>query len=267
MGKITLLNSIYKDSISINGVTIYSYNCNYPKSFDIYIDDNRVYSESNAYQLNGEDNSMTINFSSRKGNKLKIIQTGPNWSNNNEFILRRIEILSSDCKYSGGVFKTLLNQSPNHDVHKCPLIISSPLFDHNNFHSINSTKCIGIYDGSDKWFQVELTKGKAEIIAFRLGKNVKAISVPNSNVFKKYTLKSFKIIGTDVFKDDIESWTTLLDINEKSIDDSNPLEIYPLPSKSAPVKYIRIVLTGPSFENDHLLIFYHFDFFGVYLNQ
>ena len=87
---------------------------------------------------------------------------------------------------------------------------------------------------------------------------------PNFEVFGKYTLRSFKIVGTEFYKDDINSWTTLLEVDDQSEKDINKLDIYTLPYTSEPVKYIRIIQTKPSFEGENRLCFFHFDFFGYY---
>ena len=83
---------------------------------------------------------MTISINPIRCKKIRIINRGQNWDiGNNKVNIKRIEIFSSESKYSKGVFSTLINQSENHDPHKCPILISASNFDLTAFQSIDSS--------------------------------------------------------------------------------------------------------------------------------
>ena len=158
-----------KESIIITGIKIFSSTINFPKSFDIEIGNKKVSSIKEAKELNGENQEMTINISSIRCNKIRIINRGQNWDKGSNYAyFKRIELLSNESKYSRGVFSTLVSQSENHDPHKCPVLISASDFDFNTFHSIDSPNNICTFPNANSWFQIEFPKGKAIISGFRL---------------------------------------------------------------------------------------------------
>ena len=78
-------------------------------------------------------------------------------------------------------------------------------------------------------------------------------------------MRSYKIICTDdVYKAE-EEWTTLIEINEETENEHKQLDIYEFTQPSPPTKYVRLIQTGPNWNNTLNLKFYHFDLFGNYL--
>ena len=62
----------------------------------------------------------------------------------------------------------------------------------------------------------------------------------------------------------LNSWTTLIEIKEKAEDEHQKLDIYEFPRQSPPVKYVRLIQTGPTWNDKLFLMFFHLDFFGYY---
>lgn len=238
--------------ITICGVKITTAYDFHAKSFDIVINGKTVFSVKEATELNGNSKSMTITFSPIRSKKVRFLQTGPNWSGHNFINTRAFELLSSDSKYLKGVFATLVDQSEDKDPHKSKVIIYAQCFDHNSFHSLNSTKTIHTYSNENSWFQVELTRGTAILIGFRLGK------------LTNFNMKSFKVICTDDSKKPESSWTTLIEIDEKTKDDHKLLDVYEFPHPSPPTRFVRLIQTGKNWKDNYTLSFMHFDLFGSY---
>lgn len=242
-----------ENAININGIQIYSSLQNFPKSFDIIIDEKTVISIQEANELKGQNREMLIHFPPRLGKKIRILQTGPNWDDGKNYVnFNKFELLSNDEKYSEGVFKTLILNSESKDPHKIPVLVTAKNFDVNSFHLIDSNHCIGSTECPNLWFQIELTRGYAIIYGFRLKKS------------KSFNLKSYKVICIDDVNKPIESWVTLIDINEKDKNENLYIVKYEFMDPSPPTKFIRIVQTGPNWDNRLCLKFIHFDVFGFY---
>lgn len=250
---------LLEQEVTVNGVKIYSSFEYFPKSFDIEIDGNVVKSVKEANELNGQNKEMIIEFDPIRCRKFKFIQTGLNWDDNSKYIrIKRIELLSNEYLYSDGVFSTIVNKCENKDPHKSPVFITASYFDLNKFHSLDVLSCQNIctYDKENSWFQIELTKGFVVLDGFRLYRAGDSSSI---------NMKNYKIICTDDSNKPENSWTTLIEINEKERYEHKATDIYKFPQSSPPVKFIRIIQTGETWENDNYLIFFHFDIFGVYL--
>lgn len=231
---------------------IYNSDCYFLKSFDVIIDGKTVKSVKEANELNGSYKQMTINFSETKTNKIRLSLTGPRWNSDDDDYgvwIRRIELLSTDEKYSEGVFATFLRESENGDPHKCPVIINC-FFDLNELHKLSASHniCTFYYDNS--WLQIELTKGFAIINSFRLEKDPK--------------MKSYKLICTDDPNKPESSWTTLIEINESREGEHPRNDIYELPHPSPPTRFIRLVQTGPTWDGYNFLKLYRIEIFGFY---
>ena len=240
-------------AVTINGVKVFSSDSYFPKSFDIAVEGKTVKSVKEARELNGEYKDMTVNFEPIHGRKIRFIQKGPNWDENTNFLyIKGIELLSSESRYSKGVFKTLVDESEDKDPHKCPVIISASYFDFNNFYRVDSKINTYTYDFENSWFQVELTRGTAILNGFRLKR------------CGKFRLKSYKLICTFFSSKPESSWTKLIEINEKSNDEHGLLDIYEFPHPSPPTRFVRLVQTGRGWNNDLQLRFFHFDLFGSY---
>ena len=239
--------------VEISGVKVFSADGRFPKSFDIAVQGETVKSVKEATELNGEYKDMTVSFTPTRGRKVRFTQTGPNWDKNSNFLwIKGIELLSTESKYSKGVFATLVEESENKDPHKCPVIISALHFDLNSFHSLNSKYNTWTYGNENSWFQVELTKGTVVLNGFRL---------------KRYgsgMLKSYKLICTDDPSKPESSWTKLIEINEKTKDEHEKLDIYEFPHPSPPTRFVRLVMTGKDWSDSLNLRFFHFDLFGSY---
>ena len=108
-------------------------------------------------------------------------------------------------------------------------------------------------DIENSWFQIEFPKGKAIINGFRLKRCVQD------------KLQQYKIICTDDVYKPLEEWITLIEIDEKSKTEHEILDIYEFPQPSPPIKFIRLIQTGPNWDDNHYLEFYHLDFFGSYI--
>ena len=243
-----------QEAVNINGVKIFSSTQSFPKSFDIEIDGNKKKSITSASELNGANKEMKIDIDPTLCHKFKFIQTGPNWDKGSNFLwIKRIELLSSESKYSGGVFSTLVSSNSNKDPHRCPVIMSSTCFDHNTFHSLDSPTNTWTFNYKNSWFQIELTRGFAILNGFRLKRH------------NNGKLKSYKIICTDDSKKSTDEWTTLIEINETNENEHEILDIYEFSQPSPPVRFIRLIQTGPSWKNDLSLKFHHFDLFGFYI--
>lgn len=243
-----------KESVMITGIKIFNSYRNFSKSFDIEIDGEIVKSIKEAHELNGKFKEMKIDINPKRGKAVKIIQTGMNWDENNNFIeFKRFEILSNEPKYSEGVFYTLVGESENRDPHKSAVHITSSRFDFNSFHLLNSQNSISIFISENSWFQVELTQGSAIITGIALKKN------------SNNKLRSFKIIGTHDNKIPVETWPTLIQVDEKTEDEHEILDMYEFDHPSPPVKFIRMVQTDNSWSGNLKLSFYYFDIFGIYI--
>lgn len=244
----------FKEEMKINGIQIYSYKKDFPRSFDIEIDNKKVKSIKDAAELNGQNLRMTVNFDTVKGRKLCFIQTGPNWDQDNNIILiKRIELLSPDRKYSSGIFKSFVENDQSHDPHKCPVIITTLTFGLNYFHLLGTSKVVNTSNRTNSWFQVELTKGYVVLSGFRLKKC--SSSKP----------KSFKLICTDDISLPEDKWISMIEINERINDDHDIADIYEFQRPSPPVRFIRLVQTGPNWDDKLNLKFHHFDIFGSYI--
>lgn len=233
--------------IMIKGVKIFSSAGRFPKSFNILIGKDLVYSSTEENDLNGPYKEKTIEFPEKKGKTLSFVKTGPSWDLGNMIMLKRIEILSSDEKYTKGVFQTLVDKYK--DPHLSKVLISSTSFVNDTFYLINTSDHISTGFAENSWFQVELTKGLAIINGFR-------VDLQN--------LKSFKIIATEDKKKPINSWIELYEFNENQTSDSKNLTFCMLPQQSIPVKCIRLIQTKPNRRNKKNLVIYHFDIFGKY---
>lgn len=241
-----------ENPITINGVKIYSFSQFFPRSFDIKIDGEIVASIKDAKELNGKNQMMKVEIEPRECHKIRIITTGPNWDKGaKNVIYKRVELTSPDAKYKKGVFATLLQEHEGNDPHRCGVHIAASNFDFNSFVSVEAKYCIITVPEDDSWFQVELTKGSATVDAIRLRR---------CNPGK---LKSFKIIATDDVNKTTDQWVKLCEVNEQSEEKTPLVEVYKF-DKSPSVKFIRLIQTGPNFENQLSLKFLHFDIFGTY---
>ncbi|KAK8883083.1 hypothetical protein M9Y10_045731 [Tritrichomonas musculus] len=239
--------------IMITGVRIYSSDSCFPRSFDIAVDGETVKSVKDARELNGKLKEMTVNFIPVRGRIVRFIQTGPNWDKGSNFLnIKGFELLSSESKYSKGVFATLVNESKSKDQHKCPVVASAYNFDFNRFHSIDTKSNIYTFGFKNSWFQIELTRGTAVLSGFRLMR---------CNPEK---IRNFKLICTNDPRMPESSWTKLIEINEKTEKEHKVIDIYEFPNPSPPTKFVRIVQTGHNWVNDDFLVFQHFDLFGFY---
>jgi hypothetical protein len=83
----------------------------FPCSFDICFDsyDTPLASVGDA-DLNGPGKQLDIKFRQIRTSQLKIKQTGANWEGSRFFNVGKIEFLSPDATYSGGVFRTLFGE-------------------------------------------------------------------------------------------------------------------------------------------------------------
>lgn len=241
-----------ENKINIIGIKLTSSNRWFPKSFNIEIDGILHKSVKNANELNGEYKEMEIRFKCIKGKKLRIIFTS-NWNQNPKFIeLKKIEIISSEEKYSKGVFWTFINECKTYDPHKSHIYISSTRFDFNSFFLLDAEYTICTGSENNPWFQIELTQGIAILTGFRL---------------KRYfysKMKEYKIIATENFDKPIENWILLFEINEKSENEHEDPFIYKFSTPSPPIRFVRLVQTGGNWKNELLLQFNHFEIFGTY---
>lgn len=80
----------------------------------------------------------------------------------------------------------------------------------------------------------------------------------------KDKIKSYKIICTDDPDKPINSWVTLFSIKEDSIKSNPLLYTHEFDKPSPPTRYVRIVLTGNSWNDKSTLRFHHFELFGTY---
>lgn len=107
-----------KEEITIIGIKIKSSIFCFPKSFDNSINNETVVSTKHADGLNCANKEFTFAIPSKRGNAIRIKQTGGNWDKEgqeqNFFSLKNVELYSSDVKYkSKGVFEKMIEESPN----------------------------------------------------------------------------------------------------------------------------------------------------------
>lgn len=239
-----------KEPVMINGMKIWSSNYGYPKSFDISVDGQIVKSIKEAVELNGKNKEMTIQFDAIQGTKIQFIQTGQSWDRKSHKInIKRIEILSSEDKFSKGVFTTLIESSENHDPHKCPVIVSATSHDNNSFYLRDTNKNVYMTN-INQWFQIEFICGQVILCGFRLKKG------------KITKIKNFKIICTNDVNKPEENWETLFEINEQ---EQNDFATYEFNQPSHPIKFVRLMQIGTSWNNQKAFSFKHLDFFGAYV--
>lgn len=199
---------------------------------------------------------MKINIAPIQGRKVKIILTASSLDQRDNFVLfKRIEIITvtAVAEKPTEFFASLVNLAENKDPHRCPVYINASSFDFNSFVALDSFKNISI-SCQNSWFQIELTKGMAVLTGCR-------IKISRDPTIK---IKNFKIICSDDIEKPLNSWITLFVADEKTKYDHDILGIFKFPFQSPPVKFVRIVLTGPNWNNQFLLSFYHFDLFGRY---
>lgn len=237
-----------EESILINGIKIYSSVCNYPKTFDIQIDEKTVKSITEATELNGKHQTMIIKFQEERGKIVRFIKKGCGWDKRESIIIGKIEILSPEKRFSEGVFATLINESKEKDPHKCNVFISATNYDPNFFHLCDTSHKVLVSISGHSWFQVELIKGSAIISGFR----IKAIN-----------FKCFKIIATNDCKESEDNWVTLFDSTND--EDDQKFNISKAIDPSPPVSFIRIVKTNVDVKNNGAFEFKHFEIFGDYL--
>lgn len=224
----------------------------FPKSFDIEIDSKIVKSIKDANELNGSNKQMTVEFTPTIGKTFIFRQTGPSWDDSMFIFINNIEFFSNEKKYSEGIFKTLLELN-NHDPHKCPVLISAMYFDFNHFHSLKNSTLLTTNNTKNSWIQVEFTQGLVVIGGFRLEKS------------EQSKLKSFQVICKDDISKSTDLWTILLEVNETDKNEHKDIDIYKFNRLSPPVRFIRLIQTGPNWDNDFFLQLCHMDFFGCYI--
>ncbi|KAK8900331.1 hypothetical protein M9Y10_002655 [Tritrichomonas musculus] len=216
--------------VTISGVTIFSDNSYFPKSFDIAIDGITMKSVKVANELNGAYKDMTVKFDPIRGRKVRFRSTGPNWTGESFLLVKGIELLSTEAKYSKGVFATLVSESENKDPHKSPVIVFASSLDFDSFYLLDADKNVSTYPYKNSWFQVELTKGTAILNGFRFWR---------CNPEK---LRSYKLICTDDSSKPESSWTTLIEINEKTENEHELLDIYEFPHPSPPTRFVSSIV-------------------------
>ena len=241
--------------VTINGMKIYSSFKYFPKSFNIEIDGEIVFTTKNAEELNGKNKEMVINFNQKRTNKIKFIKIGPNWDKNTEYVMiKRIELLSNESEYSNGVFAALVNKSENKDPHKSRVFITSTNYGFNSFYSGKISGNTSTLNELNSWFQIEFTHGCAFLTGFLLERG------------HQYESKNFKIVGTDDIRNPIDSWITLIEINEKTLNDHRNPDVYKFNKLSHPVRFVRFIQIGPNWSDNNFLKFHHFDLFGRYID-
>ncbi|KAK8846002.1 hypothetical protein M9Y10_020947 [Tritrichomonas musculus] len=249
-----------EEEVSFNNISFtFTRECLIPSSFDISIDGVVIRSVKNFDGKLDEMKSSILNSRKRgkcinleittfgfRGKKIRFTQTGPNLINGSDYLeFSKVDIIKDD----GDNLSSLLDKD---DIHKSRILINSPDYDFNLVHLLNAKKFCFV-SGLNSWFQIELTAGLAIISGFRLKR---------CQITK---MKSYKIIASDDISKDIDSWTTLIDIDEKTENEHQIADVYQLPNPSPPVKFIRIVQTGPSWNGKNEMQFYHFDIFGTYV--
>lgn len=147
----------------------------------------------------------------------------------------------------------MISTSFRKDPHDIPVHVSASVFDYNHFHDINCSKNIYI-DGSGKneYFQIEFTKGYAVLTGFRLKRT------------NARTLKQFKLICSDDQNKNIDYWQVLIDVCENFKPD-RLMDVFTFEQASPPVRFARLVMTGPTHSGDYKFSFLHLDFFGTYM--
>ena len=208
----------------------------FPQTFDIEINGELAQSIKRATKLNGENRSMTVFVENEKCRKIRFVNRGSNWEYGNNYIrLKRIELLSNEPVFAAsGVFASLVSNAENKDPHKCDVFISASKFDLNSFHSIDSRANICTYSKTNSWFQIEFTKGLAVINGYRLGRCEQGM------------MRSYKIICSDDENKKEEDWTTLMQVDEENEDEHETLDVYKFEKPSPPIKYVRLIQTGPN---------------------
>lgn len=185
---------------------------------------------------------MTIQFEEiKEGNIVRIEQTGDSFNNLKFFIFNKIELYSTDEKYKGGVFKSLMKQYGN-DPHKIHVLHSSKTFDHNSFHNIDANTNVCTFDGDDQYFEIEFSKGRMSVNGMRIQ------TIDN---------KEFLLKGSNNKALSNEEWETIKIKEPTPMKSHNTLWFYEVES-STPYKYFRIIGKGR-------MQFQHLDFFGSYL--
>ena len=198
---------------------------------------------------------MPVLVNSVKCMKVRFINRGTNWDFGSNCVnIKRIELLSNDPRYEGGVLSTLVSKSEKNDPHKCPVILSASYYDFNTFHTINTSSNTCTFSIENSWFQIELVQGSAILDGFRLRK------------CDFGQMRNFKIICTDDVNKEEKEWTTLIEIREQNKDEHKMADIYKFEQQSPPSKYIRLIETGQNWDGNWFLEFYHFDLFGKYLS-
>lgn len=91
---------------------------------------------------------------------------------------------------------------------------------------------------------------------------ISAVRIKKCNVGEP---KSFKIICSDNANKPMYQWTTLININEKSKNEHQLLDLYTFAKASPPTRIIRLLMTGKNWSDEFYLTIRHFDIFGTYI--
>lgn len=67
---------------------------------------------------------------------------------------------------------------------------------------------------------------------------------------EKSRLKCFKIICSNAVNKPIEEWTTLINVVKKSENKQKNIDIYEFPRLSPPTRFIRVLMTDASWDDD-----------------
>ena len=185
-----------------------------------------------------------------KPTKIKSLQFIIHDINDGEVHFSRINRIELFTPENTAVFESLLQESKDHDRHRCGVILIASHYDTNYFYLKNDSKhWITTNNKPGSWLQIELTKGYAILTGFRFRKT------------KNHLTLHYKIIATDDKNKEERTWKTLIDVkNENEINVTRKFN-----ELSPRVKFIRLVQTGKNIKNDELKL-KHFELFGYYFD-
>jgi hypothetical protein len=175
-------------------------------------------------------------------------QTGKSWTDKNFIGIKRMDFRTN--KASGYYFESLL-KTMRGDPHKIPVNLTSKYFDVYSFIYMNPSSYICTFDSPlPSWFQVEFATGRVAVTGYRFKRH---------EVLK---LRSWTLRGSNDPTLDVAAWTVLHQVNETK--NEGLFNVYTCPA-GEPVKFIRILMEGPGWNDRTYLAFWHFEIFGDYV--
>lgn len=248
-----------RESIKLTGFLIQSDEKGCPKSYSIFVDDNKLMTIEEDEAMQEKHYTFVKLKKPVTCEQFKFVQEGPNWDDKMFIRIKRIELYTKDYPLKAkpslqnkGLFANMRYlYRANFDPHTLPALISTDTFSCEDVENINTSKVVGTDHALHEFCEFKFLKGLVKVDSYRLKRTQ-----------NKDKLKGWDVIGTTPEDEEI----VISSINETDIDDHKILDIYPSNDKNTMFKSIKITNTTKNWNGDikNVLKFHHFDFFGDY---